>query len=73
MTEEVPDDGRLYITTDAQQLIRAIKNASFLIFVGLIALGIMLWQPWASPTIENVQRGGIAYTCVTYKTTADCN
>lgn len=50
MTEEVPDDGRLYITTDAQQLIRAIKNASFLIFVGMIARGISLAQATLFPS-----------------------
>lgn len=72
MTDEIPDDGQAYITTDAQQLIKAIRNAAVLIVVGLVALGLMIWQPWASPKIEHVERGGIAYTCVTYKTTVDC-
>ncbi|GAB3133735.1 hypothetical protein GCM10027289_24100 [Tsukamurella serpentis] len=72
MPDEIPDDGQVYITTDAQQLIKAIRSAAALIFGGMIVLGLMIWQPWASPIIEDVQRGGIAYTCVTYKTTADC-
>lgn len=73
MTDEVSDDGQVYITTDAQQLIKAIRQAAVLVFVGLIALGLMVWQPWASPKIDDVQRGGIKYTCVLYKTTADCS
>ena len=71
MTDE-PEDGQVYITTDAQQLIRALRNAAILIFIGVILLGLMVWQPWASPTVEDVLRGGMKYTCITYKTTADC-
>lgn len=76
MTDEIPDDAQVYITTDAQQLIKAIRNAAILIVIGLITLGVLIAQPWATPKLKLVEEDSntlrVSRICVVYKNSVDC-
>lgn len=55
-----------------------LGRAASLVFVGLVILGFMVWQPWASPRTETVEwkdEFGKTYStssCITYKSSIVC-
>lgn len=50
-----------------------VVKAAWIVFAGLILAGLMVWQPWASPSYERVKSTTVDYeSCVTYKFSVDC-
>ncbi|WP_041944329.1 hypothetical protein [Tsukamurella paurometabola] len=62
--------------TDLQALAlaKSIRFAAGWLTAGMILLGLMIWQPWASPKVEDVPYGSSdSYSrCVVYKNSVDC-
>lgn len=60
------------LSMDAYRLAEAIRSAARWLVVGMILLGLMIWQPWASPKYREASDYRGKTTCVTYKDSLSC-
>lgn len=62
--------------TDLQALAlaKSIRSSAWIVGVSMLLLGLMIWQPWASPKIERIQYTTVdRVPCAVYKNTVDCS
>ncbi|KXP05392.1 hypothetical protein [Tsukamurella tyrosinosolvens] len=58
----------------ALALVKSIRFAAVVLGVSMILLGLMIWQPWASPSLAMVESKTLTdRACVTYKDAVTCN
>ncbi|GAA1009568.1 hypothetical protein GCM10009551_092350 [Nocardiopsis tropica] len=63
--------------TDLQALAlaKSIRFAAGWLTAGMLLLGLMIWQPWASPEVQNVKWGdgtSGSRECVVHKDAVTC-
>ncbi|KXP05391.1 hypothetical protein AXK59_07420 [Tsukamurella tyrosinosolvens] len=52
-----------------------VITAAWIVFFGLVLLGVMIWQPWATPKWADVETSDGRQTnsmCTVYKFSVDC-
>ncbi|BDD83435.1 hypothetical protein TPB0596_31980 [Tsukamurella pulmonis] len=52
-----------------------VITAAWIVFFGLVLLGVMIWQPWATPQNQHVDSTDGKQTsalCTVYKSTMEC-